>query len=341
MNDAETLFLQGYEYYREAANADDLRKAFELLGAASSMGHALAQDILGNMYEDGDGAPLDINTAVGLYRRSAEQDCPQGMYDLALLHLDGHGVETDEARAFKLIEKAVEIGGDPEHMFMLSVLYLHGRGVEQDSEKALSLLRAASREGSVDAKANLGAMHLAGDQVPRDLPLAFRLLSEAASEEDCSAMCNLGLMYETGAHVGKDIQAALLQYRRAADLGYPPAYYHLGVLAGSGEVDMGEVDRVGLLETAGAMGEIEALHRLAQMYYFGDGVEADADMASQFFRAGVEFDNPECMYDLAVMIIRGEASSEYDGEEYDLLLAAADAGYGPAVELVDKSSEES
>ena len=69
MNDAETLFLQGYEYYREAADADDLRKAFELLGAASSMGHALAQDILGNMYEDGDGAPLDINTAVGLYKR--------------------------------------------------------------------------------------------------------------------------------------------------------------------------------------------------------------------------------------------------------------------------------
>lgn len=341
MNDPESLFIRGYGYYTDAADAEDLRKAFELLGAAASLGHPLAQDILGNMYEDGDGAPLDISTAVSLYMRSAEQDCPQGMYDLALLYLDGHGVEQDEERAFRLIGRAVEMGSDPEHIFMLSVLFLHGRGVDADPDQALSLLRKASDLGSIDAKANLGAMYLAGDRVPKDLSLAYRLLSEAASEEDCCAMCNLGLMYETGSHVEKDINAAVTNYRRAADLGYPPAFYHLGVLAGSGEVDMGQVDHLGLLETAGAMGEIEALHRLGQIYYFGDGVETDLDMSSQFFRAGAEFDNPECMYDLAIMIIRGEASAEYDGEEYDLLLSAADAGYAPAVEIIDKSAEES
>ena len=46
------------------------------------------------------------------------------------------------------------------------------------------------------------------------------------------------------------------------------------------------------------------------------------------------------MYNLGIMIIRGEAEAAYDEEEYDMIIAAADAGYGPAKELLEKSGEE-
>ena len=340
MSDADQLFTEGYRYYTEAGDENELRRAFELLSQAAGMGHALAQDVLGNMYEDGDGAPLDIKTAAELYRMSAEQDCPPGLYDYGMLFLDGHGVSQDKERAFALISKAVSIGNDPEHMFTLSVLYLKGEGVERDEKRSLELLRKAEKLGSVDAKANLGAMYLSGEGLPKDEKRAFGLLKEAAEDQDCSAMCNLALMYEQGIVVEKDMRTAISYYKQAADLGYPPAFYHLGVLVGEGEADLGDIDPVGLLETAGSDGNIDALYRLGVMYYDGDGVEQDFDMASQYFRAGAEFENPECMYNLGIMIIRGEAEPSYEEEEYDMIITAADAGYGPAKELLEKSGEE-
>lgn len=304
------------------------------------MGHAAAQDLLGNMYEDGDGAPLDLRAAAELYRQSAAQDYPPGLYDLALLYMDGAGVPKDDEEAFRLLDRAVRIGGDADHIYALSVMYLTGRGVGKDERKALELLRRAARLGSVDAKANLGAMYLSGDGLEKDLAKAFGLLMEAAEDQDCSAMCNLGLMYENGLGTEKDLAKAVSYYRQAADLGYPPAFYHLGVLVGSGDADLGDIDPVGLLETAGAEGNIDALYRLGVMYYDGDGVEQSFDMASQYFRAGCEFENPECMYNIGVMILRGETDPDYEDEAYDLILAAADAGYGPAKELVERSAEE-
>lgn len=304
------------------------------------MGHALAQDILGNMYEDGDGAPLDISTAVELYRQSAEQDCPLGLYDYGLLFLDGHGVPSDPERGFSLISRAVEIGSEPEHIFTLSVCHLKGIGTPVDVKKALQLLRKAESLGSVDAKANLGAMYLSGDIIEKDEAKAFDLLKQAAMDQDCSAMCNLALMYEGGIHVDADLQTAISYYKQAADLGYPPAFYHLGVLAGSGDIGLGDIDPLGLLETAGADGNIDALYLLGLKYYDGDGVEANLDMAAQYFRAGAEFENNECMYNLAIMILRGEAVAEYDDEAFDLLLVAADAGYGPAKDIVDNIDDQ-
>lgn len=339
MSEADELFAEGYRLYCEAGDENDLRRAFELLGRSSALGNALAMDVLGNMYEDGDGAPLDIGTAVQLYRSSADKDCPPGLYDLGLLYIDGHGVERDPERGFALISRAVELGNDPEHMFTLSVLYHSGNGTERDERRAMDLLRRAERLGSIDAKANLGAMYLSGEGLPKDLKKALALLRDAAEEQDCSAMCNLGLMYENGEGVDADLDTAIAYYRQAATLGYPPAFYHLGILVGSGDADIGEIDPVGLLEAAGADGNIDALYRLGVMYYDGDGVEADMDMASQYFRAGSDFENPECMYNLGIMMIRGEATPEYEDEEYDLIIAAADAGYGPAKELLERSEE--
>ncbi len=301
------------------------------------MGHALAQDILGNMYEDGDGAPLDIKVAVELYRQSADQDCPPGLYDYGMLFLDGHGVPKDEERGFALISRAVKLGDDPEHIFTLSVCHLKGIGTPVDVPTAIKLLRKAEYLGSIDAKANLGAMLLSGDNMPKDEAKAFELLKQAAIDQDCSAMCNLALMYENGIHVEADLKTAVSYYRQAADLGYPPAFYHLGILAGSGDIGLGDIDPLGLLETAGAEGNIDALYHLGLKYYDGDGVDADLEMAAQYFRAGSEFENVECMYNLAVMILREEAVPEYEDEAYDLLLSAADAGYVPAKELVESA----
>ncbi len=335
---SEELFAEGYRLYSEAESPADLEKARSLLGMAAMEGHAMAQDILGNMYEDGDGVEEDLATAAHLYSQSADQGCHKGIFDLGMLILDGRGVPKDELRAFSMIRKAAE-SRDPDHLFMLSVLYLKGIGTEKDEKEALRLLKESAELGSSEAKANLGAMMLSGDGLPKDEEGAFGLLKEAAEDGECSAMCNLGMMYEGGLWVGRDLDAALSYYRQAADLGYCPAYYHMAVLAGEGLTDIADADPDGILGEVAGGGEAEAIAALGEAYYHGDGVGSDLEMAAQYFRAGTDLDVPSCMYNLGVMIIRGEADAEYDGEEYDLILAAADAGYGPAEELASRSGE--
>ncbi len=341
MTDEDSLFEEGYRLYLEAESTEDLEKARVCLGQAATMGHAMAQDVLGNMYEDGDGVDEDIATALQLYRRSAEQDCPAGLYDLGVLYMDGRGVEKDAERAFALVDKAAALGNQPDHVFMLSVMYLKGEGVGQDQSKAMELLKKAAELGSPEAKANLGAVLLTGDGLDKDVEKAYALLKEASEDQECSAICNLGLMYESGTFVEKDLATAVAYYRQAADLGFAPAYYHLAVLAGQGMVPVSLIDPSDVLQGGDRAGTQDDVSALGEHYYFGDGAEPDPEMAVQYFRAGVDLDIPSCMYNLGVMIIRGEALAEYDGEQYDLILAAADAGYGPAKELLEQAQEES
>ena len=340
MTDPGALFEEGYRLYVEAECPEDLERARSLLGQAASGGHAMAMDVLGNMYEDGDGAEEDVMTALQLYRRSAEQGCPAGMYDLGVLYLDGRGVDRDEERAFALISKAVEAESRPDHMYRLSVMYRTGEGTPADDGKALELLRKAADLGSPEAKSSLGSLLLSGDGVEKDPERAFVLFKEAAEDQDCRAMCNLGLMYEDGIHVEKDLDAAVSYYRQALDLGFAPACYHLGLLVGQGLAPASLIDPSDVLGAGGRAGSPDDVGRLGELYYFGDGGEPDLEAAEHLFRAGVDLDVPSCMYNLGVMILRGEAASEYEGEEYDLILAAVDAGYAPAQELVESSEEE-
>ena len=340
MTDPGSLFEEGYRLYVEAEGPEDLERARALLGQAASGGNALAMDVLGNMYEDGDGVAEDVKAALQLYRRSADLGCPSGMYDLGVLYLDGRGVDRDEERAFALISRAVEAGGEPDHIFRLSVMYRTGEGTPEDERKALELLREAAELGSPEAKSSLGSLLLSGDGVGKDPGKAFVLFKEAAEDQDCRAMCNLGLMYEAGIHVDKDIDMAVSYYRQAFDLGFAPACYHLGMLVGQGLAPVSLIDPSGVLEAGGRTGSPDDVGRLGELCYFGDCVEQDLEAAEHLFRAGTDLDVPSCMYNLGVMILRGEAASEYEGEEYDLILAAADAGYAPAQELVESSEEE-
>lgn len=327
---SEELFLQGYKYYCEAGCPEDLQKAVALLGEASAMGNPAAQDVLGNMYEDGDGVDQDYAVAAELYRQSSEQRYPAGMHDYGVLLLYGCGVHEDQEMGFRLIHEAVELSDDPDFIFTESVCYLNGLGVDKDESKAVSLLRKAAGKGSVRAKSNLGAL-----MMEKDPEEAFGLLKEASEDQDPGAMCNLGLMYEMGLYVETDIKAAESYYRQATEMGHAPAYYHLAMLAVDGHIDLKDADPMGLLEEAGENGCGESFLSLGVLYYDGNGVDQDMEIAANYFRAGSEAGNPDCKYNLAVMILKGQAREEYLDEYVDLISDAADMGFEPAVKFIN------
>jgi TPR repeat protein len=66
-----------YSNYSDRPNLDR-RKAMYWWRKAAEQGHAIAQCLLANGYESGDGVPLDMEQALYWYRRCAQQGCKPG-----------------------------------------------------------------------------------------------------------------------------------------------------------------------------------------------------------------------------------------------------------------------
>ena len=84
-------FAKGEFYYHGLHGyAQDYRKACEHLMKAAEADHASAENMVGSMYELGQGVPIDLGKAEFWYRKSAEQGDPKGMSNLGqLLGPDG------------------------------------------------------------------------------------------------------------------------------------------------------------------------------------------------------------------------------------------------------------
>ena len=82
--------------------------AFKL---ASEQNDAVAQNLLGGMYERGQGVPKDDNEAARLYKLSADLGNAQGQFSLARFYQAGRGgLPVDPAAATKLLQLAAAQG---------------------------------------------------------------------------------------------------------------------------------------------------------------------------------------------------------------------------------------
>jgi TPR repeat protein len=68
--------------------------------AAAEQGHSGAQNRLGVMYAEGQGAARDYGKAVQWYQRAAEQGDAAAQYNLGMVYAQGQGVPRDNARAY-------------------------------------------------------------------------------------------------------------------------------------------------------------------------------------------------------------------------------------------------
>lgn len=97
------------------------------------------------MLMDGRGLPAPAYAeAAALFRTAVDQNVPQAIHSLALMHEYGNGVQQNFDAAIKLYRRAVELH-HVESMYNLAIIYAFGRGTEQDFRKARSLLDTASQ----------------------------------------------------------------------------------------------------------------------------------------------------------------------------------------------------
>ena len=110
---------------------------------AGDLGHASAQNNIGQMYKIGEGVPQDHAEAVKWYKKAAEKGDAQAQSNLGIAYFKGRGIPQDYAEAVKWTRKAAE-QGVVIAQFNLGVAYAKGQGVPQDYVQSYCLLSLAA-----------------------------------------------------------------------------------------------------------------------------------------------------------------------------------------------------
>jgi uncharacterized protein len=189
-----------------------------------------AKMAVGEAYEQGQEAKLDLAKAAKWYREAALVGNLEAQFRLARLVSKGApGLNADKSTSIKLLQSAAT-SGHAASQNMLGLMLQNGDGVAKDEKAAASWYRKAADQKFATAETNLGVLYLKGLGVERSLDDAFKLFSSGAEHGDGWGMNNLGGMYEMGWGTAKDLTKAKDYYSRAAAAGIIMATQNLSRL---------------------------------------------------------------------------------------------------------------
>ncbi len=180
---------------------------------------------------------------------NAEADDPDAQYEVAIMFLNGRGVEQDFDAALSWLEKASGNGneqassklkrmqeqknkfaasrklaesGDRKSQYALGMMYIKGRGVKLDAALGRKWLEKSAAQSYEKAVTRLAILLLKGEGGARDYDRARQLLS-SVSERSELAQYYLGEIYATGKGVPRDYAVAMDWYRKASENGFSMA----------------------------------------------------------------------------------------------------------------------
>lgn len=152
--------------------------------------------------------------------REARQVDAQAQYELALMYLEGDGVEQIDAEALKRLHLAAEQQGHPHLQVALGFLHEYGHGVVQDKTEAVRWYRLAAEHGIAEAQNRLGWMYERGRGIAQDYAEAVHWYRLAAEQDHVEAQLGLVVHYSSGnGGLPVDNVQALRWLRSAAELG--------------------------------------------------------------------------------------------------------------------------
>ena len=137
---------------------------------------------LGQMFKLGLGTDSDVTKAIEYFRRSAEMNNKNGLFEYGKALLIGEHIPQNTDSAVKLLEKAVKLKNSNAKRF-LALEYISGEHLEQDIEKGIALLTECADSGDVIACYRLGKIYLQGEIMSQNLDKAEKYLLLAEDSE--------------------------------------------------------------------------------------------------------------------------------------------------------------
>ncbi len=143
----------------ELPGASDAQ-AWQWLQRAAAQQHALAENALGEMIEQGRHGEPDPKAACGWFERAAQHGNGEGALSIATCFYLGRGRDQDMAQAHRWYLEAAK-AGDVGAQYLVASMFETGLGVQADDRLARYWYDAAARNGDVAARAKLKAMQAA------------------------------------------------------------------------------------------------------------------------------------------------------------------------------------
>ena len=209
--------LARYYYDRDSSNIDS-KYIVKLLEKSSDMGCSLAENLLGDIYKDGELTERCLEQAFKYYESAAMKNNCDALVSLALMYENGDFVEKSHKNSVKYLQ----IAADHDYDFAQSYLatkYYYGEGVEESDSKAAELFAKAAEKGFGQAQLYLGIMYEKGFGVERSYSFAFELYKKAADQNIADAIVKLGIFYYEGYGPERDIDIGIKYMKSGMDMG--------------------------------------------------------------------------------------------------------------------------
>ena len=248
----------------------------ESLFRIAEQGRPWAQNALGEMYENGRDVPKDETQAVAWYRKAADQDYTEGLFNVGRCYYDAIGVPEDYAEAIEWFLKAAEQGHSLAQ-YELGVCYDLGYGVPSNAMEAFKWYLKAAEQGHADAMYDLYMLYIChiNDSAVLNERDAFNWFLKAAEHGNINAQKELGYKYENGIDVPQNDVEAAKWYLKAAE-----------------------------------QGDIEEQSRMAKWFEEGRGVlQNDAEAAKWYLKAAEQMDS-DAQYQLGLCYEEGRGVSQ-------------------------------
>jgi hypothetical protein len=273
---ADTAAL--YEDAYRAYDLGDHRRARALALEAAAAGHVRASTLAAYLLERGLGGPRRDEDARALYQAAAVAGDADALLALGIMARDSRGgLAPNEAAEY--FENALGLGREDARV-ELAMLYIDGVGVEPDLARARVLLGQSALTGSVMAQRALGLLLLTESDTPGELHEAETWLVTAAEAGDVQAAYALGVSYATGDRLPADEGKAALYLRQAADGGDAAAAADYGLLVYQGRGVLASFEEAAQwFRKAAEAGDQEGRTLYAFALAKGEGVPRDLEEA--------------------------------------------------------------
>ncbi|GAA5798998.1 hypothetical protein HPULCUR_004407 [Helicostylum pulchrum] len=295
-------------FYAHGYGVDvDYREALLWYLKPARQGHLKAQYRIGQFFHYGNGVYVDYHAALSWYFEATKQGHLDAQNNIGVLYQKLYGID---GNYYKLRDFYLEAAakGHIRAQCNIGVLYDLGKGVDIDYKVALSwYLKSAGKEYSC-AQNDIGLLYQMGEGVDVDYKVAFYWYLKAAEQGDLVAKTNIGGLYQKGHGVKVDYDLALYWYFQAAEKGHLDAEVKFIVLhsyihgveqdynvakkhikdADKGVIEQHYINSMIQFKTSAHYNDVETMYKVAERFYYGQGVSKDYKEATHWFTKAAE-----------------------------------------------------
>jgi TPR repeat protein len=159
--------------YPRDSSAPNMEVAIVRLKRGATLGDAISQAVLGDIFSDIKLGAVDYQLAAKYYKMAADQGQRDGEFGLAVRYVTGQGVPQDDGEAWRWFKAAAD-QGHPDAQYDLGTMYEIGQGTGADVPLAAYYYKLAAQQGVVKAQYRLGILLSKGQGIEADRVSAYK-----------------------------------------------------------------------------------------------------------------------------------------------------------------------